>query len=111
MKRYVWAFAVSITVFLVCTYYVARRVEAVEDRVVAPVHEAAPIEAHPHEVLPLPAPQAGSKAPPRITVRPAAQTTSVVAIIQAISGLIAALTGLLGVIKSFRRERAVPPAR
>lgn len=97
MKKYVWIFVVSISVFLVCTYYVTQRVDTVEERVVVP-HEALQPHATPHP---------GAESPKPSPVKPAPQTTSLVGIIQALSGLIAAITGLLGAIKSFRRDPAV----
>jgi hypothetical protein len=107
MKKYVWIFAISIVVFLLCTYYVGRRVESIsETAVVTPRAEPRAPEDRMREVplrpapgvIPKPAPQPGAKA--------AGQNISIVAVMQALSGLIAAITGLLGVIKSFRRDRA-----
>ncbi len=106
MKKYVWIFAISIAVFLGCTYYVSHRVESVsENAAVAPRIEPSAPEDRLREVPLHPAPGAKPKPAPQTTTKPAAQNTSIVAIIQALSGLIAAITGLFGVIKSFRRQQ------
>jgi hypothetical protein len=105
MKKYVWAFVVSICVFLVCTYFVSWRVESTgEGTAVPPQVEHRSAEDRLRGLPSHSAPAVRPKSAPPITTNSAAQPASIVAIIQAISGLIAAITGLLGVIKGFRRN-------
>ena len=87
------------------TYFVSRRVESVsENAVVAPRVEPSAPEDRLREIPLRPAPGVRPKPAPKTTTKPAAQNISIVAIIRALSGLIAAIAGPLVVIKSFRRQ-------
>ena len=105
VKKYIWIFAVSIVVFLACTYVVTRKVEVssnpeivLSEKSHRPLGERPPGRPQP-EVERRPAP---NSSPPAAT----STASSAVAIIQALSGLIAAISGLLGAIAAFRRKTA-----
>ncbi|MGB6310135.1 MAG: hypothetical protein WBF89_20320 [Steroidobacteraceae bacterium] len=109
-KKFVWIFIVSIAVFLACTYFVTRKVEVTAS---SPQSIEQPKQEHDRAVhrppeLPksIARPESGGGARPATPSPPSAGTggTSAVAVIQALSGLIAAISGLLAAINSFRRK-------